>query len=315
MKHRILFCNIAYMLYYDYELYEERPKHGGLYVTVTGDALEKYNFHRCDDGVVRGFVETKYRDSYVAAKLPNNIGIQNIDKAYKNASCVDNVTIVFCAHSDICGKSVIVGWYRNATVYRQRGTYKGRQYNLSCDAENAHLLPENERTFVVPRASATGSPYGFGQANLWYAKEERSADYVESVLKYIGVHDKDSAQEDEDVMPQLVPQKYIESGIGKRVTVNRYERNPIARRKCLEISGARCVVCGFDSEKVYGDNFKNRIEVHHIVPINQIPENYQVNPETDLVPVCPNCHMILHTKMADGKYPSVAFLRNLLASK
>jgi DNA-binding response OmpR family regulator len=34
-------------------------------------------------------------------------------------------------------------------------------------------------------------------------------------------------------------------------------------------------------------------------------DDYIVNPEKDLIPVCPNCHMILHTKKADGQYLSV----------
>ena len=56
----VLFCNIAYMKYYDADILEDPPKHGGAYVTETGDALEKSNFHVCEDGIIRGFVETKH---------------------------------------------------------------------------------------------------------------------------------------------------------------------------------------------------------------------------------------------------------------
>ena len=68
MSNRILFCNVAYMEYYDYEVHEETPKHGGSYVSETGDAYEKNNFHVCEDGFVRGFVETKYRGLYTEDK-------------------------------------------------------------------------------------------------------------------------------------------------------------------------------------------------------------------------------------------------------
>ena len=59
--HRILFCNIAYMLHYDSIFYQnDIPKNGGRYVTENADAFEKNNFHVSDDSNVYGFVETKY---------------------------------------------------------------------------------------------------------------------------------------------------------------------------------------------------------------------------------------------------------------
>ena len=54
-------------------------------------------------------------------------------------------------------------------------------------------------------------------------------------------------------------------------------------------------------ETFYGIAFKEIIEVHHIVPISQIGEEYAIDPIKDLVPVCPNCHAALHSK-EDGTY-------------
>lgn len=303
---RILFCNIAYMQYYDYELIEENPRHGGKYVDVTNDAYEKNNFHICEDGKLRGFVETTYIDTYEGQKKPKNIRIENIDSKYKNQDKISNVTVVFCAHSDTLKKSVIVGWYKNATVYRKREIYKDRQYNLICNSEDGYLIEEQFRCFGVPRA--TDSSCGFGRANIWYAKEKEAIDYVNEVLEYINVS---NAQYNNDTMPQIVPQNFAESGVGKKILVNKYERNVLARRKCIELKGSKCAICGFDSASIYGNEFKDKIEVHHIVPINQVKENYQVNPETDLIPVCPNCHMILHLKTSSGQYPTIQMLKDL----
>lgn len=86
----------------------------------------------------------------------------------------------------------------------------------------------------------------------------------------------------------------IAEGAKLRITVNRYERSNEARRKCIEANGCRCVVCGFDFKKVYGKIGEGFIHVHHIKPIAEIGESYVVNPATDLVPVCPNCHAMLH---------------------
>jgi 5-methylcytosine-specific restriction protein A len=34
--------------------------------------------------------------------------------------------------------------------------------------------------------------------------------------------------------------------------------------------------------------------VHHIVPIAKVGKQYRLNPITDLRPVCPNCHAVIH---------------------
>lgn len=80
------------------------------------------------------------------------------------------------------------------------------------------------------------------------------------------------------------------------VSVTRYERNPVNRELCLAANGYRCKICAFDFEEKYGDIGKKFIHVHHIEPVSLHPENYFINPETDLIPVCPNCHAMLHRK-------------------
>lgn len=80
------------------------------------------------------------------------------------------------------------------------------------------------------------------------------------------------------------------------VKVNKYERNQEARRKCIEIHGCQCKICECDFEKVYGAVGKGLIHVHHVVPISTIKEEYQIDYEKDLIPVCPNCHAMIHRK-------------------
>ena len=89
--------------------------------------------------------------------------------------------------------------------------------------------------------------------------------------------------------------KYSE-GKTKVVLVNSYERNQVARQKCIKHYGAFCQVCSFDFENVYGDLVKDFIHVHHVIDIATIGTEYSVNPIKDLIPVCPNCHSMLHKK-------------------
>jgi 5-methylcytosine-specific restriction enzyme A len=81
--------------------------------------------------------------------------------------------------------------------------------------------------------------------------------------------------------------------IGTRIY---YERNPLARKKCLEHYGFKCWVCGFDFYDKYGNFGLDYIEVHHVTPISLINEEYSVDPINDLRPVCSNCHSIIHRK-------------------
>ena len=80
------------------------------------------------------------------------------------------------------------------------------------------------------------------------------------------------------------------------VKANKYERNQKARRECVAKKGYQCLVCGKDFEATYGEIGKNFIHVHHLTPISTIGKEYELNVDTDLVPVCPNCHYMLHRK-------------------
>ncbi len=86
---------------------------------------------------------------------------------------------------------------------------------------------------------------------------------------------------------------YLEGNLTK-VTVNKYERNPINRELCLSKKGYCCCVCGFNFREHYGLIGKKFIEVHHVIPVSQLGANYIINIDDDLVPVCSNCHSMLH---------------------
>ncbi len=85
-------------------------------------------------------------------------------------------------------------------------------------------------------------------------------------------------------------------GASIKVKVNRFERNQRNRAVALIIHGYQCKACDIILSNVYGPTANNFIEVHHIVPVSEIGDNYMINPATDLVPLCPNCHAIAHKR-------------------
>jgi 5-methylcytosine-specific restriction enzyme A len=94
-----------------------------------------------------------------------------------------------------------------------------------------------------------------------------------------------------------------------QVWQTRFERDPKARKACLDHYGYACQVCSTDFEARYGPIGRAFIHVHHIEPLASLGSKRRVDPVTDLVPICPNCHAMIH------KLPfpqSVAALRALL---
>ena len=96
----------------------------------------------------------------------------------------------------------------------------------------------------------------------------------------------------------ILPEEILETGLVEgtacRIFVNSYERNLEARRRCIEVHGTKCCICGFDFGLQYGAEAQGYIHVHHIRPLSEIKSNYVVDPVKDLRPVCPNCHAVLH---------------------
>jgi hypothetical protein len=83
-------------------------------------------------------------------------------------------------------------------------------------------------------------------------------------------------------------------GAVRQVSRNEYERDHGARQRCIEHYGSRCFVCGFDFKEVYGELGSGFIHVHHLRPLSEIRKKYVVDPVSDLRPVCPNCHAMIH---------------------
>ena len=188
----------------------------------------------------------------------------------------------------------LIGWYKNARVYREEKSTQisgdKLKYRIEADVINCVLIPENMRMLQVPRGKG-----GMGQKSIWYAISEKGESFVPKVIKYI---DEFETRNDElgygydEILDEV---SHYEGSI-ITVKVNKYERNPEARKKCIEKHGCQCKICGFDFEKVYGAFGKGKIHIHHNKPLNEISKEYIVDPINDLISVCPNCHMMLHSK-------------------
>lgn len=108
----------------------------------------------------------------------------------------------------------------------------------------------------------------------------------------------EGAEQRPEVLPEeVIPSRELYEGATKTIQVNVHERNPQARRECVEYHGTRCKVCEIDLVDVYGDIARGFIHVHHLRPLKQVDAEYKIDPIEDLAPVCPNCHAMLHRRV------------------
>ena len=83
-----------------------------------------------------------------------------------------------------------------------------------------------------------------------------------------------------------------DEGAEQYVWVNRYERDPRNRKAAIQAHGVRCFGCRMEMAEVYGEIAKGYIHIHHVKPLSTMQG---ARPDIeDLVPLCPNCHAIVH---------------------
>lgn len=155
----------------------------------------------------------------------------------------------------------------------------GQQGKIEASITNPHNI----------RGTATDDEYSWmiNSAIELYEKFYKNKNNSEESIK--------TAHQSYDKDRDRLEEVYVE-GKQNQYVITHHERNTDARLKCLEKYGYSCNICNFNFEDVYGDIGKNYIHVHHIEPISQNSGEYEVDPIKDLIPVCPNCHVMLHTK-------------------
>lgn len=153
-----------------------------------------------------------------------------------------------------------------------------------------NLISESFRIFVFYR-SEDRAPFTF--AGLGHPIPHRG---VENPARIDWTFGSDELEGTPLFTDEYAPGSKYTEGQRTQVLVNRYERDRNARDECIRHHGTACCICGFDFESKYGDLGKGFIHVHHIVPLSEVRAGYVVDPKKDLVPVCPNCHAMLHRR-------------------
>lgn len=182
---KILFCNIAWMKYYSGIRDDDIPYNGGKYVDINKEGGEIYNFQDFN-GNCYGYV-----------MLYGNMALEkHFENVSSNQAYIDDVLVIWVA-TNKNKETRIVGWYKNARVYREsqfEEAFTNWEYNLDysikASAKDCYLLDEKDRNFAMPRAAEHGVGKGLGRSNIWYAESDYARnDLIPRVIKYIEDYD------------------------------------------------------------------------------------------------------------------------------
>tara|TARA_Y100001958_G_C21236499_1_gene563026 strand:- start:930 stop:1790 length:861 start_codon:yes stop_codon:yes gene_type:complete len=102
----------------------------------------------------------------------------------------------------------------------------------------------------------------------------------------------------------------LPEGASSTIVVNKYERSRANRLLCIKHHGTQCWACEMNFSDIYGKFGEGYIEVHHVTPLAEIKKEYVPDCKRDLIPLCSNCHSMIHRKREKALSPHE--LRELL---
>lgn len=236
-------CNIGWMTHYNGNTDYDTISGGGSWPNKRKH--EVYNFAK----------NGKYCYGYVKGGGIHCFNLSTIARKKIEDSTLTGVLVIWVAPRKT-GGTYIVGWYKNATVYRDYVCIKGREYSFSVQAkyEDCILLPDDERTFEVFRSKKNQTGF-LGRPNVWYGDSDSKAvkRHVADILSYIKNYRKGGQRKRRVYKVNVERNKKVEE-VGIRVVTQYYERLGY-KVKSVEKENK-----GWDLEATSGKN-KCRIEV------------------------------------------------------
>lgn len=176
--------------------------------------------------------------------------------------------------------------YFDGEILQFDGQKMGRTDNLIVN----HQSEGNEIIVFYRKNKREYSNYGFKYLGEFYYQSHIPGEPTHFTLSPADVMSDDN---DEFVSIDMEPSIGTEGKEKTRIQTY-FERNPKLRKDAIAYHGTKCAACGFSFSEKYGDLGNNYIEIHHLKPHASIKGIRDIDPKTDLIPVCSNCHRMIH---------------------
>ena len=201
---KTLFCNIAWMKFYNGIREDDAPYYGGELIRKGKEGTESANF-RDYNGKCYGFFELK-----------GNLDLKKyVEEAKADQSFLSNVLVVWVA-TNRKNETRIVGWYKNATIYREIQSIKSyffpefsRYFRIEALSKECHLLREIDRKYPVNLKELSKFALSQKHSNAWYVDStKQEVTGLSKLLAYIEGN-QDSFVEtylSEKVLDEMLPE-------------------------------------------------------------------------------------------------------------
>ena len=286
----MIFCNIAYMVFYRGQSERDAAVGGGSHP----EKEEEHNFDPLGD----------YMYGYVPA-VARTINVSRLGPVSGDAACArktdpnvlpccdartDGIDVVWTATSPGQGR-VVVGWYRNATVFRHLQQCDHGVYQIKARTTDCRLLPVAKRTSNI-ETGRRGRP---GNSPVWYAETRYGANVRRRVLRQMreaerqifdreDLETKAAAIKAGDRPPRGARKPWREQ---RQIAV--VARDPAVHAWILKTAKGRCELCGSGAPFARPGG-RPYLEIHHV---DRLADGGSDVP-TNAVALCPNCHREAH---------------------
>lgn len=324
---KIVFLNIGWMKFYQGLPGDDtdRIQFGGSFVDKHGFGFEIFNFHPFA-GKVYGYVQPPHREGKEGRIAIKQLGASLGDNT------VSDVLAVFVAKSPKSKVRRVVGWYKNATVFRDRqpppnnsGHNHGGNdvgYYLMTEIENQCLLSESEReaTDIVVPAGKTG---GMGRSNVWYAKDVKYRKLVRNVSDLVTSFDMSAPsrvgsfqEEVQKSQAKDLPKGPVPRPGGSSVKSQGWKKDPSIAKSVIHNAGYLCELNQDHKTFTSRNCNENYVEAHHLIPMSvQSDFSNSLDVAGNIIPLCPTCHRLLHFAKLPEKTPVLKKLYKIKRSE
>lgn len=177
-------CCIGWMKEYKGQIDNEEILGSGAYFDEHDTGGEIYNFYS-RNGIFYGYVRNKN-----TFDLKSQFNCEN--------DYLDNITVIWVSQNIDTQKTVVIGWYKNARIYKynQKIPFKTNSicdeagYNFEAKEEDCILLPIEERTLECPTGLGA-----LGQQRFFYPKSEIAKTFINNVMSLIKYYEPLSQNE------------------------------------------------------------------------------------------------------------------------
>lgn len=302
----MIFFNIGWMINYRGQTKADRLRGDFKYIQKNGTGHEQYNFLPTD-GWLYGYAPLEWRKG---EEDPPSIDIDRIG-ANPTDDYLGGTDVIFFSRNPEDGKAYIVGWYRNATLYRQARELRGRKiagqaffYFAKTHADDGFCVPQSKRACIVPNAHKVKG--GYGQSPVWYG--DQLAGFKEKVREYISGVNKTKTD--------LAAPKIVNLEAKLLVEQNAINAARAYYKKLgFDVESVEKDNCGWDLTATHPSGAKHLIEVKGLsgqkISVQLTPNEYKTlkkRRDNYILAVCtnalstPDLHIFMIHKQDDGVF-------------